>query len=404
MNMNSISKSSRVFLIGLVATFFVYLLTIRFAFMASAYVLIAIYMLIGCKPKRKLVTYFMFFFLINCCISLFVGFNWRETSLLMWLMLIIPLFQTGYIKHEYFLNFVNITYLFYLSLSILVSFHIIPAGFDPGHDILNQFDALLGESELKTLVGFGGSTADIDSYSVVVCLYNILLNSNFKYKVWMSIISGLAVILTFRFTPLLSAIFALFIVLSKNKRYLQLSRTIYLTLISMSFLVLLAFSHIDDLLFLVTHGRSEIWSIYVNIMWKDTFDKFLFGYREAHLPLISVSIWQEEFSNAHSSFLRIFMHWGIFVYVVFILYLLHLYFKTNNRKIIYLQSVIFTAAITNMNIFWNDNPIYFFILFYISYCYLKGEQIEQEEQVEQVEHEEQEEKHLKLATEYDHRD
>lgn len=383
--MNHISKGSKAFLIGLVATFLVYLLTIRFAFMASAYVLIAIFMLMYCKVKRKVVTYFVCFFVINCLISLFVGFNWRETSLLLWLMLIIPLFQVENIEHKKFLNFVNITYLFYLFLSVLVSFQIIPAGFDPGHEQLNQFDALLGESEIKTLVGFGGSTADIDSYSVVVCLYNILFNPQFKYKLCMSLLSGLAVLITFRFTPLLSAIFAVFVVIFKNKRYLQLTRIVYLILISISFLVLYAFPEIDDLLFLATHGRSEIWHIYIDIMGKDSLDKFLFGYREAHLPYIAVSVYQEEFSNAHSSFLRIFMHWGIFVYIAFILYLFHLYFRTNNRKVIYLQSVIFTAAITNMNIFWNDNPIYFFILFYISYCYMKAE------------------KQLKSVTEYDNR-
>ena len=293
-------------------------------------------------------------------------------------MLIIPVFQSGFIERNQFLNFINSTYLIYIFLSVLVSFQLIPAGFDPGHEGLNQFDAVIGESEIKTLVGFGGSTADIDSYSVIVCLYNILFNSQQKQRVMMSVIAGLAALVTLRFTPLLSALLAFFVVLG-NLHYMQLSRTVYIGLLSVSFLVLFAFPQIEDLLFLVTHGRSEIWSIYINIMGEDSFDKFLFGYRQAHLPPIAVSVYQEEFSNAHSSFLRIFMHWGIFVYIFFMFFLLHLYFETNSKKIIYMQSVIFTAAITNMNIFWNDNPIYFVILFYLSYCYMK-----QETQVEPV--------------------
>lgn len=376
-NMSSSLKNNP-FLVGLYITFFCYLLTIKFAFLASLYVVVALYVVFALKIEYKKVAGFLAFFFVNIIISVLVGFNWRETSLLFWLMLIIPVFRSGFIERKQFLNFINSTYLIYIFLSILVSFQLIPAGFDSGHEELNQFDAVIGESEIKTLVGFGGSTADIDSYSVIVCLYNILFNPQQKYRLMMSVIAGLAALVTLRFTPLLSALIALFIVLG-NLRYMQLSRTVYIGLLSVSFLVLFAFPQIEDLLFLVTHGRSEIWSIYINIMGEDSFDKFLFGYRQAHLPPIAVGVYQEEFSNAHSSFLRIFLHWGIFVYIFFMFFLLHLYFKTNSKKIIYMQSVIFTAAITNMNIFWNDNPIYFTILFYISYCYMK-----QERQVEPV--------------------
>ena len=380
--MNSLLKDNP-FLVSLYITFFCYLLTIKFAFLASLYVVVALYAILVLKIEYKKVAGFLVFFFVNIVISVLVGFNWRETSLLLWLMLIIPIFRSESIERKQFLNFINTTYLLYLFLSVLVSFQLIPAGFDPGHEQLNQFDALLGESEIKTLVGFGGSTADIDSYSVIVCLYNILFNPQKKYKYIMSIISGLAAVLTLRFTPLLSAILAFMIVIG-NWRYMQLSRTVYIGLLSVSFLVLFAFPQIEDFLFLATHGRSEIWSIYINIMGEDSFDKFLFGYRQAHLPSIAVSVYQEEFSNAHSSFLRIFMHWGIIVYIFFMFFLLHLYFKTNNKKIIYMQSVIFTAAITNMNIFWNDNPIYFAILFYLSYCYMKqGTQTELVNEFEQ---------------------
>lgn len=373
--MNNLSRDSTLFLISLYITFFSYLFTIKYAFIASAYVLIGLYLLLAVKVKVSMVSKFLFVFFLNFLISIFVGFNWRETSLLFWLVLIIPVFQTRNINRKKFLEFVNVTYLIYLSLSILVSIHIVPAGLNPGHGQLNQFDDVLGDTGFMTLVGFGGSTADIDSYSVIVFFYNLLFNIDRKSKWIMTSISSAAVFATLRFTPLFSAILAIFIVLNKNRLYLQVSRFIYMALLSVSFLTLFAFPKLDDLLFLVTHGRSEIWSIYIKLLQKEELSKFLFGYRETHLPYISVSVWQEEFSNAHSSFLRLFLHWGIFMYIVYILFFLHLYFKTNSRKIIYLQSVIFTAAITNMNIFWNDNPVYWFILLYISYCYTKQDKL-----------------------------
>ena len=303
-------------------------------------------------------------FSLNVLLIPFVGVCWRELALLMWFLLLLVYFRNKNISIREFVKFVNNTYVCYLFLSVLVTFHIIQPGFT-GEE-MNQFDIDVGNSTMTTLVGFSGTTAAIDSYSSIVLLINLLFSTG-KIRLLFSSISLLAMLLTFRFTPLVAMGFASSVIFLRENKLITLYKLFVVTFCAFSFFVPLFY--IEDLDFLdeITHSRAKIWIEYWYIWISSGISSMLFGIRQQHLPEIIFTESQGWFSNPHSSFMRIFLFWGTLFYFVFVVYLYKVVLRILNKKNLAIVSLVLVCAVTNSIVLWNENPIYILCLVYFTY-------------------------------------
>ena len=314
------------------------------------------------EPKQSVLL--CLFFAFNVILIPVVGVCWREMAFLMWFLLLIAYFQNNSIPIDEFRSFINNTYVLYLFLSFLVTFHIIQPGFT-GEE-LNQFDVDVGDSTMTTFVGFSGTTAAIDSYSSIVLLVNLLYSEG-KTRLVFSLLSLFAMLLTFRFTPIVAIAFACLVLFIKRNWTLSLYKVFVVSFAVFSFFIPLFYA--DDLDFLdeITHSRAKIWIEYWLVWAQSGISSMLLGIRQQHLPEIIFSDWQGWFSNPHSSFMRIFLFWGSVLYFVFVFYLFKVILRIQNLKNLAIVSLLLICAVTNSIVLWNENPIYILCFVYFIY-------------------------------------
>lgn len=358
----------KVFLYYLYLIFIVYLFSLGNASLVSIYGIVLFSLLFNKRAQidKRLGFIFLILFFVNVILIPIIGVNWRELALLLWFLLLLLFFASNKVKLESFINFLNYTYLFYLFLSVLVTLHIVVPEFtDEG---LNQFDVDVGNSTMTTLVGYNGTTAGIDSYSAIILLINLLFSKG-KTRVIFSLVSLVAILLTFRFTPLVGIAFALGVLVIRNKRLITLYKIGVPIFCLFSFFIPLFY--VDDLDFLdeITHSRAKIWIEYWIIWVKSGLSSMLLGIRQQHLPEIIFTQWQGWFSNPHSSYMRIFLFWGAAFYLLFAYYFISVFLKRHSKKVLAVLSLIAVCGITNFNIFWNENPIYLLSFVYFSNLY-----------------------------------
>lgn len=354
-------------IIYLCLVYIIHLFALGNASLAALYGILLLPIMVGKDVviNKGLAMRFLLLFLINVLLIPIIGVNWREMALLMWFLLLLLFFDTNKIQVESFVKFINYSYLFYLFLSVLVTLHIVVPDFS---DELNQFDVDVGNSTMATLVGYNGTTAGIDSYSAIIFLVNLLFSKGMT-RVCFVPVSLIAILLTFRFTPLVSLAFALVVLIIKNTKLLTLYKMGIAAFCLFSFFIPLLYVNDFDFLDEITHSRAKIWIEYWIIWGQSGLGEMLFGIRQQHLPEIVFTQWQGWFSNPHSSYMRIFLFWGVLIYILFSYYLITNLLKRHGNKVLSVLSLIMVCGITNFNILWNENPIYILSFVFFSSLY-----------------------------------
>ena len=270
----------------------------------------------------------------------------------------------------------NLSYLIYLTLSMLVWFKLMP-GYDYGH--VNSFMINIGSFKIETLYGISGSTADIDVYSGLIFLWNIFIYKG-KYKYVLIFISFTALLLTFRNTPIIALILsAIVYFLIRNKVFALLS--LVGLIVGFSSVIWLLYFIPDnqvpllsgnktwyEFFWYATHARSSLWvqqfMIYLNnYTWYD----YIVG---PDLKNMTVSFIRpdghelHETFNPHNSYFIAFYRSSISTIILLLLFLTYA-MKTFNRQTFPLIFFIATSAITNSSLFGLENPTYILIILFI---------------------------------------
>lgn len=207
----------------------------------------------------------------------------------------------------------NITYLIYLFFSILVYVKMLPAPVD----LEKRGAADLLFFSMRPFVGFFGSTAHIDSYSTVVVFINWLYSTNPRVKYTMSLLAGLAALLTFRSTPLLILVGAVSSGWIASKvRFLNFwIVTLLFGSFLMPFVVYYLFKNELYLIVLdwLLTGRASLWVDIALLYQKEPFYNQLVGFGVSEI--FTVYSWGVEKANPHSLFFNTLIVYGIPVFL-----------------------------------------------------------------------------------------
>jgi O-Antigen ligase len=259
------------------------------------------------------------------------------------------------------LKITNYTYLIYLILSMLVYFSIIQW---PTRE-LNIFSYEFLGLKLNTFIGYYGSTAHLDSYSLLIVILNLYFNRNYKEKIFISIIASIFTIGTFTMTPLLALVVAvmcsLIIITFKNIK--KITIPLFTMVFILFFFIILQLSllfNAIEFFGLATNGRNKIWIE----MWKiyiqnDISLKWLLGYvNTEEFAVIPFGAHVGEYTNPHNNYFRYLIEYGVIFFAT------SSYFITKNVKNLKRFSSLLLAFFllmignTNNEIFDLVNPIY----------------------------------------------
>ena len=222
-------------------TFFVYLTTFRYPALSGLYALFSFILFLKYYPAKtdgsfeRKEAIFALVVLINLVLAPIWGVNWREISFLIYFSFLFLAFDSLEVDFSKFLKFVNVTYIIYVILSYLVFFNYVNAGFRSAADVgINQFDDLLFEQNITTLIGFDGSTGGIDAYSMLVMILNFVFRKERPEALFIILLALINVIWSLRLTPWAMAVvplmyFALPSSIQKTKK------TVFVSLIFLSF-------------------------------------------------------------------------------------------------------------------------------------------------------------------------
>lgn len=199
-------------------------------------------------------------------------------------LLLFYLFAEFKVSITTFTYCLNLSYVLFFFLSALDWLGLLPL---VSHDSKNSFFISIGSYTVETLYRLGGSTADIESYSGLVLMWNLFINRG-RSRLVMIGLSAVAMLLTFRFTPvvaLLAACLSCFLVWNR------LLAMLALILAAAGFVVVLAILQLNpnsqvplmdadwySLLWKTTHARSSIWMGPLNYYLTDfRFADLLYG-------------------------------------------------------------------------------------------------------------------------------
>ena len=294
------------------------------------------------------------------------GISSGDLNFLLLIVFLRIYFNNTNIDEEYFIKFINYTYIVYILLSILLYFSIIPPEI-LGRD-LNIFEKSLFGSPIRTFIGFGGSTADIDSYSSFVFTINLVLNKK-KNRYSYIVLAAIILLLTFRVTPIIVivavVIYNIFSLRYISKNFSQMIFIIFSILCLLSFLVPYIFKGYNINFVEITHARDFIWNQYVDVIFNNPIEKVILGFRN-QFPQIYIP-WGigGVTTNPHSSYLRLILSIGTMFIGLYIVWMNRLRLVKNEYRTIVISILI--AAITNSEIFSLGNPVYIISIYYFIY-------------------------------------
>ena len=272
------------------------------------------------------------------------------------------------------LRVINITYLLYLILSIISYSGIF---LSQEGSLINSFFIDYGFISFETLYGLEGSTASIDSYSMLVLLLNIFLNRGLM-KYLIILITLIVVLWTARLTPIVMFFFSIGSYFVIRNRFIAtfILTSIFIAFFTFTFIEL--YFPYDDffvknvpnsiLLHITTHGRTFIWAE----QFKSISDNFhVIDYLIGNYKYAEVSIpWGADgpYSNSHNSFFHLFFRTGVTA-IIMVLFFIKKVFYNFDRRTFPVIFGIFLSATTNGTIFYVGNPVFLLILIYLTYFY-----------------------------------
>lgn len=255
----------------------------------------------------------------------------------------------------------NIVYLIFLGLSLLVYFSLIQW---PNTN-LNLFQYNVFGFTYTTFIGFYGSTAHIDSYSLLIFFVNLFFNKG-KGRYFFILVPLLAAIATVRFTPFVSIFVALFFLFMFSKFGKRITPIISLSIFSsfyIVYLIMLYFNNftLNEMMGNFTNGRNFIWydmlTLYNN--YDDMTLNKLIGF--GNTELFSVSSFGNtvgDISNPHNSYLRILIENGFIFYSLIYLFMTYKLTLIKNKIPLFLSFFILMVGVTNNEVFSFSNPIF----------------------------------------------
>jgi len=292
------------------------------------------------------------------------------------IVLLMLLMSTISMSVQEFSIITNVSYLVFLSLSVLVWLRLIP-GYDYGH--VNSFMVNVGGMRWETLYGINGSTAGMDAYSGVIFLWNLLIYKG-RFKKFFMAVSFFALLLTFRNTPVLALLLAGVVYFFVRNKVIGVTSLLSLIVGFLSVIWILYFSSDELVPFLksdttwneffwhATHARSSLWVqqfvIFLNdYVWSD----YIVGPDLKNMTVSFVRpdgrILHETF-NPHNSYLIALYRSSIAFVILFILFLFYTA-KTFNRKTFPIIFFIAISAITNSSLLGLENPTFILIMLFI---------------------------------------
>jgi hypothetical protein len=271
----------------------------------------------------------------------------------------------------------NYTYLLFIFLSALTYFGIISI------NKINIFEYSFFNVDFKTFIGLYGSTANLDSYSLLVAVINFFFNKDTRYRRIIIAISIFVSFGTLRFTPILSLILAGIFSIYFYRNYLNkwkykydfirnLIKVAVIFICINIFLIFGLLSYIDTMtetLGSFTSGRNKIWALMIEKYANFGLNPNVFlGYgTTSDFSVKPFGYFQPETINPHNNYLRYLIEYGIvFMSFSFFFILRKLY---NMKKFSSLLILFFILLIANTNneIFDIVTPVYLIWTFGVIY-------------------------------------
>lgn len=276
---------------------------------------------------------------------------------------------------RHLLRLTNAYYLVYLALSILVYLGVIDLGRS-----LNAFEATQRVPWLnfRTLVGFYGSTAHIDSISLFVALVNWLLGRG-RSKYAMTAIALAASLGSVRFTPFVSlGVAAVGTYLIGRVRRAGAVRCAASSAVALAIVLSAPLSMIagatitsrpaEELINKATNGRLAIWNAMAQRFAEAPLMNQVFG-TGATEPYYVVGGWPRVHpvtrevsplwtANPHNSYLSVALNVGVVTAVLIGLVLAWLACRMRTRQARLITLYVLTIGITNAELFTFYFPVY----------------------------------------------
>jgi hypothetical protein len=354
-------------------TFVVFIITEINALASILHILLNIIFLLFSRRKLQLTSGFWFiiiYMLISVSLFMVVGNVTREMIFVVHISLALLSFSVLEISMVKYLKVINITYLVYSVMSLLVYLQIFPPFLGLKYATYNWFvaaDTFLPNFVLRfmnyhTYVGFNGSSSSIDSYSGFMLLINLaFLKKENKLNILILLLSSAQMLMATRMTPIIALLglmgFLFFSKINLNTKYIILITA----LTSFSFILFYDKNSDYNTLFAVTHGRSMLWDRYLQHHLESSSSLELwFGTRH---DFDTIQIFSNKWLNQpHSSYIRMFIIHGILGYGIIAIFLLRVMNRIKKRSYVAIVLYCVVIAITNDTIFYNNNMIYIYTL------------------------------------------
>jgi hypothetical protein len=291
-------------------------------------------------------------------------------------LLLFFLFTEFRISLEAFSRCLNLSYLLFFTLSVLDWLGL--ASLVP-HDTKNSFFISVGGYTIETLYGLGGSTADIDSYSGLLLLWNLFVNRGGRFRWVMIGLSAAAMILTFRFTPIVALLVACFSYLFVWNRFLAM---LALLLPAAGFIIVLVILLINpvaqvpfmpgtdwySLLWNVTHARHSIWLGQVHYYLTEfQLSDFFYGPLDERMTADFIDgkgRFHKSSYNPHNTYLAMLFRSTVMFAIFYALYLwcIFRWVRRNTFPLLFFISIV---AYTNTSIIGLQNPAYLLVIMFL---------------------------------------
>ncbi|MBO1519748.1 hypothetical protein [Oceanisphaera pacifica] len=299
-------------------------------------------------------------------------------------LLLFFLFTEFRISLEAFSRCLNLSYLLFLILSSLDWLGLVSLVPD---DTKNSFFISVGSYTIETLYGLGGSTADIDSYSGLLLLWNLFINRGGRFRLVMIGLSAVAMILTFRFTPMVALLAACLSYLFVWNRFLAI---LALLLAMSGFIIVLVILQINpvaqvpfmpdtdwySLLWKATNARSSIWLRQIHYYLTEfQLSSLFYGPLDERMTVDFIDgngRYHMSNYNPHNTYLAMLFRSTVIFSIFYALYLWGTLRKAR-RNTFPLLFFISIAAYTNTHIIGLQNPVYLLVIMYILIAVPQGQ-------------------------------
>lgn len=281
-------------------------------------------------------------------------------------------FRSNNISSECVLKSINVFYLFYLAMSILMWVLSVKFG---AYALSDRYTLGIFGINKSILLGVNGSPASLDSFSALVFLLNLFFGVDKRKNLILSL-ALIAIVLSLRLTPMVAmTITILFYFVIKN-RMLFFSSTmmlnlVYVLIIYLAWVIMQNIETVQDkgytILHNATHARFVIWGQQINVMLENySFsDYMLGGFRNETFNVALYQVSGEELTrstfNPHSSILLLFFR-NPFLFVLMYSAYMFLIIKNFTRRKAAISVFIFLSLTMNSSLLATGNPVFTIVM------------------------------------------